>query len=198
VTRSRTLRTTADMVVVRLSVAQLSALEIYVRDAALCMGPETDDDDAPTLADYRLAWSCVRRRYPVSRRACADMLVVLRGDVPTVVDVLTDASNSADAEPPELGGRCAAGVLARLADRVAVLHERFADCAGFVDAVRNTRTGDWTGIYESAPQGFDGEDKYMVVCEKHGGLVSVPTIAAARWAAADTVRFCGECQKQEG
>jgi len=73
--------------------------------------------------------------------------------------------------------------------------ERFAGLAGFKDARRNALTGDWTAVYLSAAQGLEAEDKYAVVCEKHGTLVTVQTLRDAVYIAGDATEFCDDCRE---
>jgi len=75
--------------------------------------------------------------------------------------------------------------------------ERFGDLAGWKDARRNKLTGGWTSVYESAKQGFDGEDKYTVICEAHGAIVSVPRYKDALYIAGDATEFCDDCRALE-
>lgn len=76
--------------------------------------------------------------------------------------------------------------------------ELFSQNAGWKDARRNPHTGGWTGIYLSEAQGLEGEDKWAVICEAHGTLVTVPNLRFAEITAADSTSFCEDCREIEG
>ena len=70
--------------------------------------------------------------------------------------------------------------------------------AGLVTCRWNRITQDWVSIYIASEAGIDVSDKYAVVCEKHGQIVSSSKLESAREIMmAQPVDFCSDCAIQE-
>lgn len=72
----------------------------------------------------------------------------------------------------------------------------YNDCAGYVCSRRNEINRGWVVIYRAQEQGIDvGPDKYAVVCEQHGTICGVSSVANGR-SFLRIPEFCEACMKE--
>lgn len=71
-----------------------------------------------------------------------------------------------------------------------------ADNLGYVCELKNRRTGIGHVVIYDKQLGFDAdtEDRYVIVCETHGTLTSMPSLPKAR-EVMKAVDFCEECMR---
>jgi hypothetical protein len=69
----------------------------------------------------------------------------------------------------------------------------FGDLVGCAAIVKTKRTGQYGGVYigDDADAGA-----WSAICEGHGTVVGLDTLAAARTSAADTTNFCDDCRDE--
>ena len=71
------------------------------------------------------------------------------------------------------------------------------DLAGLKASYRNAiELGEWVSVYVAAEQFIDTDDDtpYVALCESHGSIVEVATIADAKICARDPLSFCDDCR----
>ena len=69
--------------------------------------------------------------------------------------------------------------------------------AGCVQQRRAQTTGGRVGVYHAELAGMDPDaGPWATVCEEHGGIVNHPTLALARYHAADPAGWCEACQAE--
>lgn len=69
--------------------------------------------------------------------------------------------------------------------------------AGCVQLRKARRTGTTVGVYHTEQAAMGGE-KWSIVCEDHGFIISIDTLSLARDHATEPDQWCEDCQAHAG